>query len=343
LLVSAQPLRHRAGQAGYAGQGVMMLLLDTATIPVADRIAVFNAAMLDASVPMAISHEQPEQPIQARMQLWSLGVGELFASDNSGFRLRRARRHLAMDGKPYLALALQERGLCQYEQFGHQQVVRRGHLMLNDLTAPYDVTWSGLGGSRCFQLPYDRLGLPLDLIRAAVPRIRASPLYDLVRHHLNYLSSEADRLQDDPGLAALGNATAELLRALIASAAAEPDSLVRQVREETLLTRILIYAHRHLTEPDLGPQRIAAAHNISLRQLYTLFQRADLGLEQWIINQRLEGARIDLTSRAHQHRTIAAIARSWGFTSPSHFATRFRAAYGLSPRDHRGYASAEIR
>jgi len=214
--------------------------------------------------------------------------------------------------------------------------------MLNDLTAPYDVTWSGLGGSRCFQLPYDRLGLPLDLIRAAVPRIHASPLYDLVRHHLNYLSSEADRLQDDPGLAALGSATTELLRALVASAAGS-ESVVRQVRQETLLTRILIYAHRHLTEPDLGPQRIAAAHNISLRQLYTLFQRADLGLEQWIITQRLEGARIDLTSRAHQDRTIAAIARSWGFTSPSHFATRFRAAYGLSPRDHREYASTEIR
>jgi AraC-like DNA-binding protein len=318
-----------------------MLLLDTATIPVADRIEVFNAAMLDASVPMTITHERPEQPIHARMQLWSLGAGELFASDNSGFRLRRTRRHLGMDGKPYLALALQARGLSQFEQFGHQQVVRRGHLMLNDLTAAYDVTWSGLGGSRCFQLPYDRLGLPLDLIRAAVPRIRASPLYDLVRHHLNYLSSEADRLQDDPGLAALGNATTELLRALIASAA-EPGSLVRQVRQETLLTRILTYARRHLTEPDLGPQRIAAAHNISLRQLYTLFQDANLGLEQWIITQRLEGARTDLTSHASQHRTIAAIARSWGFTSPSHFTTRFRAAYGLSPRDHRKYASAGI-
>ena len=322
--------------------GGMMLLLDTATIPVADRIDVFNAAMLDASVPMSISHEQPEQPIHARMQLWSLGVGELFTSDNSGFRLRRSRRHLGMDGKPYLALALQARGLCQYEQFGHQQVVRRGNLMLNDLTAPYDVTWSGLGGSRCFQLPYDRLGLPLDVIRAAVPRIRASPLYDLVRHHLNYLSREADRLQDDPGLAALGNASTELLRALVASAAGS-DTLVRQVRRETLLTRILIYAHRHLAEPDLGPERIAAAHNISLRQLYTLFKRADLGLEQWIITQRLEGARIDLTSRAHQDRTIAAISRSWGFTSPSHFSTRFRAAYGLSPRDHRAYASPEIR
>jgi AraC-like DNA-binding protein len=317
-----------------------VLLLDTATVPVADRIEIFNAAMLDASVPMTITHERPEQPISARMQLWHLGVGELFTSDNSGFRLRRARRHLSMDGKPYLALALQASGLCQFEQFGHQQIVRRGHLMLNDLTAAYDVTWSGLGGSRCFQVSYDRLGLPADLIRAAVPRIHTSPLYDLVRHHLNYLSTEADRLQDDPGLPALGNATVELVRALVASAAAEPGRLVQQVRHETQLTRILAYARRHLTEPDLGPQRIAAAHNISRRQLYTLFRDAGISLEQWIITQRLEGARIDLTGPAGQHRTIAAIARSWGFTGPSHFSTRFRAAYGLSPIEYRQYPGA---
>jgi AraC-like DNA-binding protein len=315
-----------------------VLLLDTAAVPVADRIEVFNAAMLDASVPMTITHEQPEQPIHARMQLWNLGTGEWFTSDNSGFRLRRAQKHLSMDGKPYLALALQATGLCQFEQFGHQQTVRRGHLMLNDLTAPYDVTWSGLGGSRCFQLPYDRLGLPADLIRAAALRIHTSPLYDLVRHHLNYLSSEASRLQDDPGLTSLGNATTELLRALVVSAAAAgPDSLVRQVRQETLLPRVLAYTRRHLTEPDLGPLRIASAHNISRRQLYTLFRQADISLEQWIITQRLEGARIDLTSPASQHRTIAAIARSWGFTGTSHFITRFHAAYGRSPSGYRQY------
>jgi AraC-like DNA-binding protein len=317
-----------------------LLLLDTAAIPVADRVEVFNAAMLDASVPMEITHENPGHPIQARMHLWHLGAGELFTSDNSGFSLRRSQRHLAMEGKPYLALALQASGLCEFEQFGHQQVIRRGELMLNDLTAPYDVTWSGLGGSRCFQVSYDRLGLPADMIRAAAPRLHASPLYDLACHHVNYVSAEADRLQGDAGLSALGNATTELLRALIASAVGR-GTLVRQVREETILTRVVAYARRHLTEHDLTPDRIAAAHNISRRQLYTLFQHAGLSLEQWIITQRLEGARTDLTSPDGRHRTIAAIARSWGFSSPSHFATRFRAAYGISPRDYQHLTDAE--
>jgi AraC-like DNA-binding protein len=317
-----------------------VLLLDTAAIPVADRIEVFNAAMLDASVPMAITHEDPGQPIHARMHLWHLGAGELFTSDNSGFRLHRAQRHLALEGKPYLALALQASGLCQFEQFGYQHVIRRDELMLTDLTAPYDVTWSGLGGSRCFQVSYERLGLPEDMIRAAAPRLHTSPLYDLVRHHVNYLSAEADRLRDDAGLSALGNATTELFRALVASAAGH-GALLRQVREETILTRVLAYARRHLTEHDLTPDHIAAAHNISRRQLYALFKHAGFSLEQWIITQRLEGARTDLTSPASQHRTIAAIARSWGFTSPSHFTTRFRAAYGISPRDYQHHPDTQ--
>ena len=178
------------------------------------------------------------------------------------------------------------------------------------------------------------------MIRAAAPRLHASPLYDLVRYHVNYLSAEADRLQDDAGLAALGNATTELFRALVASAAGH-GALLRHVREETILTRVLAYARRHLAEHDLGPERVAAAHNISRRQLFALFQHAGFSLEQWIITQRLEGARTDLSSPASRHRTIAAIARSWGFTSPSHFTTRFRATYGISPRDYQHHPDTE--
>ena len=46
-------------------------------------------------------------------------------------------------------------------------------------------------------------------------------------------------------------------------------------------------ARLHLADPDLTPATIAAAHGISLRQLYKLCAEADLSLEQWIINERL--------------------------------------------------------
>jgi AraC-like DNA-binding protein len=309
-----------------------MLLLDTDTVAVADRVDAFNTAMLSACVPKTITHEQPARPIEARMELWDLGAAHLFTSENTGFRLTRTRRHVNMEGEPYVALGLQTRGEARFEQSGHQQRLAPGDLLLNDLTAVYDVRWSGMGGSQSFQVGYDRLGLPPDLVRKAAPNLRSSPLHDLVRHHLRYIRAEAVRLQDDPGLAALGTATVELVRALIVSAAGD-DTLARPVRNDTMLARVFAYARRHLTDPDLTPGRIAAVHNISLRQLYTLLREADISLEQWIIAQRLEGARADLTNAAGRHRTIAAVARSWGFAQASHFSRRFHAAYGITPRE----------
>ncbi|MEV7082993.1 helix-turn-helix domain-containing protein [Streptomyces sp. NPDC093516] len=69
-----------------------------------------------------------------------------------------------------------------------------------------------------------------------------------------------------------------------------------------------------------------------MRALYRLCARAGLSLEQWIIEQRLEGARSTLLSPAGRTRTVASVARAWGFTDPSHFTRRFRAAYGVTPR-----------
>jgi hypothetical protein len=142
-------------------------------VPPADRIEAFNAVMLDTCVPMTITHENPA--IRARMQLWQFGDAHLFASENTGFRLTRTRRHLGLEGTPYVALNLQLRGPSSFEQFGHRQHVPPGALMLNDLSAVYDVGWSGLGGSQSLYVGYDRLGLPHDIVRRAAPNIRSSP------------------------------------------------------------------------------------------------------------------------------------------------------------------------
>jgi AraC-like DNA-binding protein len=209
--------------------------------------------------------------------------------------------------------------------------------MLNDLTAPYSFEWAGFGGSRAFQLPHEQLALPIDVIRKASSQLSASPLHDLVHSHLRRLSDSAGELASDPAGAALGTATTELVRALLVSAAGD-DRIAAPVMHETLLTRVLAYARLHLTEPTLTPERLARAHNVSVRQLYASCAAGGLSLEQWIIDQRLEAARAHLVSPAGRHRSIAATARSCGFRDPSHFARRFRDAFGLPPSDWRQIA-----
>ena len=310
-----------------------MQLLDTAAVPPQDRVAAFRAAFDQASVPCRIEHLGPDERVHSRMHLWHFGAANLFSTDASGFRLVRTPRHLRLESPPVVALAVQADGVGRFGQFGEQSLVPAGSLMLSDLTAPYEFSWEeDTGGSRAFQVPYDVLALPPELVRRAAPRLRASPLHDLVRDHLVRLSSSAGRLAVDPGAPSVGVATVELVRALVVSAAAD-DRHGGAVREETLLARLLAYARAHLTEADLGPRRLAAAHNISLRRLYQEFAAAGLHLEQWLITERLELARAQLVSRSGRHRSVAAVARSCGFADPSHFARRFRQAYGLTPRD----------
>jgi AraC-like DNA-binding protein len=72
---------------------------------------------------------------------------------------------------------------------------------------------------------------------------------------------------------------------------------------------------------------------VSVRQLYKACAGAGVRLEQWVIEQRLEAARAELAAPSGRWRSVAATARACGFADPSHFARRFRAAYGLTPRD----------
>jgi AraC-like DNA-binding protein len=248
---------------------------------------------------IATEHLGPEEHVHSRIHLWRFGRSNLFATDVPGFRLVRTPLRVRMDSRSVVALTVQ---------------------------------WSGTGGSRAFQIPYDQLALPPEVVRSSAPRLRGSPLHDLVRDHLERLTAQADELAADPGATALGTATIELVRALLVSAAGE-ERQMPAVREETLLTRVLAYARSHLTEPDLGAKRIAAAHNVSLRQLYSACARGGVSLEQWLITQRLEAARAQLGSPTGHHRSIAATARTCGFADASHFSRRFRETYGMAPRD----------
>lgn len=309
-----------------------MLLLDTTGLPAGERVDGFRAAMGEASVPCRIEHLASPEDLRARMHLWTYGQTNLFTADGTGFRLFRTPRHVRMESPAMVALAVQPHGLGRFSQFGSDQLVGGDDLMLTDLTAPYEFAWSGTGGSRAFHVPYERLALPADVVRRGAVRLRASPLHDLVRDHLRRLSASAEQLAADPGAASLGSATVELVRALLVSAAGDR-RIGRPVLVETLVTRVLAYVGRHVREPDLTPERIAAAHNVSVRQLYKACAEAGVSLEQTVIEQRLELAWTRLATAAGRRQTIAVTARWCGFRDPRHFARRFRAAYGMSPRE----------
>lgn len=308
----------------------MPYVLDTADIPPPDRVEAVYTAMMYASAPCHVIHEDPDGDVFCRMELWDLGNANIFISRSSGIRLLRTAKLARQDAMPVVALSVQQRAHGHIEQHKHLQVIPPGEILAVDLSAPYDYSWSGHGAAGCIQIPSDQLGLPIDVIRRAIHRLRSSPLYRMVTDHITNLTRDPARITADPAAAIVTTTSIELVRALLASAD-RTDRLTSQVLAETLLTRVRTYVRRHLADTDLTPGHIAAAHNISLRHLYKVCADADISLEQWIINERLQSVWHDLRQLDNRHLPVAVIARRWGFRDSTHFARRFKARYGISP------------
>ncbi len=318
----------------------MALVLDTADIPDRDRAEAVRAAMLTATPACRLVHQDPDGVPRARIDLWNFGRAFLWRHEGTGMRMTRTPTHIRRDAPETVALALQEYGRARRSQTDHVVDLGRGDLLLSDLTVPYDYVWTGLGCASALSIPYDLLGLPVDLVRRAAPRLPSSRLFPLVRQHLATLTRQADAVGHDTRAAEVGEASIALVRALLGSAAGEDRHAAAAVAD-TLPAQINAYIDRHLRDPGLRPAAIAAAHNISLRQLYRLIQPPQTTIEQWIVTRRLTGARADLARPQERRRSITDIARSWGFRDPSHFARRFRATYGLTPREWRRLAAEE--
>ncbi|WP_329066767.1 helix-turn-helix domain-containing protein [Streptomyces sp. NBC_01429] len=99
----------------------------------------------------------------------------------------------------------------------------------------------------------------------------------------------------------------------------------RPCPDEALRDRVLGYIEARLSDRDLVPAGIAAAHHISVRRLHKLFEDQPLTVAALIRRRRLERCRADLT---HSDRTVAAVAARWGFGDPAHFSRLFKATYG---------------
>nr|WP_237528273.1 helix-turn-helix domain-containing protein [Streptomyces sp. SID337] len=115
-------------------------------------------------------------------------------------------------------------------------------------------------------------------------------------------------------------------------------SLPAESRTRALLLQVQSHVRRHLRDPGLNPDSIAAAHHISTRYLHRLFQEQGVTVSAWIRQLRLERCRRALANPALAAVPVGAIAARWGFTRPAVFTRAFRAAYGLTPSEVRARA-----
>ncbi|MCF3960129.1 helix-turn-helix domain-containing protein [Streptomyces fuscigenes] len=143
----------------------------------------------------------------------------------------------------------------------------------------------------------------------------SSLLRDMTRTLAGFRAHEADRA---------AAAVIELTAVAMASYLGD----TRPVDDDVLRTRVIGFIEARLSDRDLTPAKVAAAHHISLRRLHKLFQGQPLTVAALIRQRRLERCYTDLRWRK---TSVAAVAASWGFADPAHFSRLFRATYGHSP------------
>lgn len=246
-------------------------------------------------------------------------------------------RHLIRRTDPDLyRVELPVRGEVLVEQGDRQTRLAPGDLGLVEPTRPAryrhaEVRYVGL------TFPRELLGLPADalagLAAARVPGDRGTAA--LVGSLARQLPRHLDDVDPAEGVR-LGTILIDLLATTLAARLdRRPDS---EAPRRALLARIYAYIEQRLSDPDLSPSTIAAAHHISVRYLHLLFESEPATVAGWIRRRRLERCRQDLRNPALAARPVSAIAARWGFTNPAHFSRAFRAAYGVPPTHERGSA-----
>jgi AraC-like DNA-binding protein len=280
------------------------------------------------------------QPLNLRVDdrsgFWARSVGydlcdvTLTRTRSERSTVVRTRRTIAEFDPGLLVLVLHLRGTYRVSQEDQREICSPGDMAIFDSSRPFRAEPEG----------------PIDVLTVGLPKALLHP------HAARAAASSAMRIPGDAGPAGLVRPfLTNLLDSLGdgeigADDEAMADCVVGLVR--TLFTRdrpvvpqpqplrdIKRYIDVHLGDPGLTPERIAAAHYISRRRLYTLFETESTGVREWIRERRLERCRRDLRDPALAHATVMAIATRWGFVDASHFSHSFRAAYGVAPSAYR--------
>jgi AraC family transcriptional activator of tynA and feaB len=266
----------------------------------------------------------------ARLHQAEFGPATLHVVEASAQSIRRTPARIAQSRYAgYLLLQLSA-GTLRFQQYGRDSCVLPGDCILVDCSAPYDLQC--LDATRSVTLRY-----PREWLRNWVPhpeKLAGRPLRagDGWGH---VLSAALANLATDSGepLALPEGVVAEQIAALLALAAGPDTQLIRP--SEKILNRIRRSLADRCHEAGLTPAAVAKEHKISTRYLHHLFAQTKMTFGSELMRLRLESGRRLLLDTRYSALSVSEVAARCGFLEPSHFARRFRRAYGAAPVEFR--------
>jgi AraC-like DNA-binding protein len=298
--------------------------------------------MSETFVPLTVGQVEPDRFGGFIRSNW---IGRLMIAEvaSTAQDIRRTRRLISQADAEYFQIAMVARGVGWVEQDDRQAELHPGDCAVYETTRPFRWAFDRDWDAWVFTFPRQSVRLSeaerrlltarrLDG-RAGITGVVSRFLLDLGRHHELLSGNQTERVLED---------ATDLVVTLLSYWAGEGD-VVRSSVQRSLMVRIKAYIDHRLPDPDLGPEEIAAAVNISTRYLHKLFEAEPRSVSLYVRDQRLERCRRDLLDPRLSDRSISMIAVRWGFGDLSGFNRAFKDAFGATPRDLRGPTMARAR
>jgi len=314
----------------------MTILIRTSDVPPAQRHDAWRAIVCDTLGPLDMRSD-PGIPLRGEIGAGQLGPVRVGRVKTSTPHSVHRRAGLIRRGDPEVyRVALAVSGRAHLRQDGRSAQLSRGEFAIYDFNRPYELGYDSAVQLAVFSFPREMLALPADLIArlTAVPVTAAGGAAALAVPLLRKVALDLDTYQPASAVR-LSAAVMNLVTAAVAERADQAGSLPAQAREQTLLLRIHAFIEDHLGDAGLAPGPVAAAHFISVRYLYRLFETQGTTVAGWIRHRRLERCRTDLADPALGTVPVSAVAARWGLPDSAHFSRLFRRTYGQPPAEYR--------
>lgn len=226
-------------------------------------------------------------------------------------------------------------GWLMSEQDGRATRLDVGEGAFCDARRPYRLHSDAPYTIACLQVPRHVIESRISGVHrlSALNLCQRSELGPLVFAYLARLIERAPMLNGATG-AKVGQNFTDLVVSMLAELVEANPLPLTEYRSLALL-RVKDVVERHLSDPRLGPDMVAAELKLSPRYINQLLEAEDTSLARYIWQRRIERAAEQLRDPALRGRTISMIAFDNGFSDLSHFSKAFRLRYGASPRGYR--------
>ncbi len=301
----------------------------TDDVPETHRLAYWREGVMRRLEPVGASDgARPFRAKLTRVQGANAEFVEAASDAIVGTRdLRRCRR----DGCDDISFDLMASGSAHNVTDSHEYGMRAGDIAIVDCSRPVQMNRSR---HRALSVLISRDQLQYDPTTMTGRVLRPHGMVGLLRSHLRALAEQAAHLRPEQRSIAVGVATDMALSILQIEMQGSID-VERFDAGFYHAARALI--HRRCTDPDFGPERVAATLKCSRAALYRAFAGRQQSVAAMIWSARIEHAQGMLTSALYSDLLIGEIAFRSGFVDHPTFNRMFKRRYGMSPQEARAH------